>query len=68
MDHPSFDVWLLNLKTDAARKGFTQGVERIPDLALKLFWQDGVEASIDGILHGKMPAGNVKSFRNQRRA
>lgn len=68
MHYPSFDVWLIELKKDAVRRGFDRSLENIPTRALELFFNDGLEASIDGLLLSKKPTGSTQSFYQQRRA
>lgn len=52
----SFDVWLSQVREDAERNGFKSGFNNIPVRALELFWSDGVEASMAGIIEGKKPS------------
>lgn len=56
MNHLSFDVWLGLVREDAERNGFKKSFNNIPARALELFWSDGVEASMAGIIEGKMPS------------
>lgn len=60
MNSTSFDVWLVSLKEDASRRGetFAKGISNMPKLTLQLFFNDGVEGSIAGILEGKKPGDN----------
>lgn len=50
----NFENWLRALHQDASRTGFQFAVSRVSHFALYLFWKDGFEPTIQGLM-GEAP-------------
>lgn len=54
---PSFEGWRTAFFSDAQARGLLQNAEMIGDVALRLFWQDGVSPTVEAILNRAGSAG-----------
>lgn len=49
-DRPDFSEWYLSLRIDASRCGKLRIVENMSRNILELFWENGADPSVDGLI------------------